>query len=462
LKEIIGVNKCLIIIISLFCLLLMTNIANQNIEYSNRVFLTSIIIQFFSIVNIFSCENEPYSLNKIFYLFALFFFGISPLLQFYNNTQIWYSRPLTEAEYFYTNILIIFILLFFRFFYDVFRKVKISSTIDKRIQNYKEYCLNQNCLNQKGEILIILISLISFLIVFQSNHYNIIPMLIRGGDYVTAITENFQIEESPTKWLIVTNFIRPMPMICFLYYLMTNKKKIGVSVLLFIIALISSSPTGLARYNAAAMYIPVVLLLFPFVRKRNVFSMLLIVGFLFVFPFLNIFRNFSEESKLKFSLDLQMFTTGDFDSYQNFALIVSKNIITYGKQLLGVLFFWIPRSLWPGKPIGSGAFIAEKLNFIFSNVSANYFAEGFINFGFFGIFLFLILMAYVTARFDKIYWTKVETMNNNFLTIIYMICLGMLFFILRGDLLSSFAYTVGFILSGIFIYKIFNTKKLNI
>jgi hypothetical protein len=180
-----------------------------------------------------------------------------------------------------------------------------------------------------------------------------------------------------------------------------------------------------------------------------------------IFPFLNNFRNFGEYTEIKLGFDFQMFLTGDFDSYQNFALIVSNDIVTYGSQLLGVIFFWVPRSLWPGKPIGSGAFVADKLNLIFSNISANYFAEGYINFGFLGIFIFLLLIAYLTAKFDKIYWTRIINLNNNFLTILYLISLGMLFFMLRGDVLSSFAYTIGFILAALFVYKIVNFKTKN-
>lgn len=449
-------SKYLIIIFSILTILLMTITANDAAQFSYRIFLTSIFIQIFSIINIFSRENEPYSLNKIFYLFSLFFFGISPLLQFYTNTQIWYGRPLNETEYFYTNILIIFILIFYRIFYDVFRRVKLNRSMNDTIKKYT--IIN---LTEKGSLLLILISIFSFLIVLQSNNFNIIPMLIRGGDFVSNITGVSASEnESPTKWLIITNFIRPMPMICFLYYLISENKKRGIAVLLFLVALISSSPTGLSRYNAAAMYIPVVLLLFPFTRKKNTFSIIFIAGLLLIFPFLNNFRNFSEDTKIKFGLDFQMFTTGDFDSYQNFALIVSNNIITYGKQLFGVLFFWIPRTLWPSKPIGSGAFLADKLNLIFNNISANYFAEGYINFGFLGIFVFLIIITYFTAKFDKIYWSKIVNTKSNFFTIIYMICLGMLFFILRGDLLSSFAYTFGFIISSVFVYKLLNLKKI--
>lgn len=86
-----------------------------------------------------------------------------------------------------------------------------------------------------------------------------------------------------------------------------------------------------------------------------------------------------------------MFKEGHFDSYQSILSVLNSEIITYGNQLLGVLLFWVPRSIWSNKPIGSGAFMAEITNLDFSNISMNYFAEGYINFGVFGMFLFLLV-----------------------------------------------------------------------
>lgn len=435
---------------------------NGNISayFSLRVFITGMVIQLISIFNIFTKDQEPYSLYKTFFLFSLFFFGIAPLLQSYNNTMIWYTRPLNETEYFYTNILIILILLFYQITYITFRKLKINNTEQRIID---KLIISNLSITKKKKSLLLIVSFFSFFVIFKHYHYLIIPMLVRGGEVVSSLTNNFDGEGmSSTSWLIVSNFIRPLAMMCLYYYFMYTNTSKEWTVLFLSLAVITNFPTGLSRYAAAAMYIPLLLLKAPIMRKKNVFSLTLISGLLLVFPFLSKFRTLSENSQLQLKFDLNMFTSGDFDSYQNFAIVISNNIITYGNQLLGVLFFWIPRSVWPSKPIGSGAFLAEKSNFFFSNVSANYFAEGYINFGFFGIFIFTILLAYITSKMDKIYWEHVlESKQKSFFSIFYLISIGMLFFILRGDLLSSFAYTIGFMCSAVFIFLIINNKKRN-
>ncbi len=442
------------LVVSLFCVIMMIASVKTNSAFSYPVFVTSIIIQVFSIYNIFSRESEPYSLFKVFSLFSLFFFGIAPLLQFYNNTVIWYFRPLSEWETFSTNVLIIFILTFYKIFYDLFRRLNVN---ERSIRKLDVWSINSK-INAKGVISLIAISLCSFFIVFQSNNYSILAMVIRGGEILSEVTGSSEGDGSPTKWLIINNFVRPISMMCFFYYITSPERNKIVFFILLVLAVFTCFPTGMPRFAAAAMYIPFMLLIFKLSRKKNVFSLIFIVGLLVVFPFLDIFRGFSDDAEIKPELNFDMFLQGHFDSYQNFALIVSSNIITYGKQLLGVLFFWMPRSIWHDKPIGSGAFAAEKMNFVFDNVSANYFAEGYINFGLIGIILFVIILAFITARLDVIYWKYVGHIKNNYFTVLYAISLGFLFFILRGDLLSSVAYTFGFVFSALLVYKVLRIK----
>ncbi|GAB3421222.1 hypothetical protein GCM10027516_18380 [Niabella aquatica] len=149
-----------------------------------------------------------------------------------------------------------------------------------------------------------------------------------------------------------------------------------------------------------------------------------------------------------------MFSTANFDSYQNFALIVSEDMITWGRQLLGVFLFWVPRSIWLNKPIGSGALLGEQLNFSWTNISANYFAEGYINFGYVGILLFVIILSAFNAKLDNMYWRYAVNINHNFFKIFYYVLLGMIFFILRGDLLSSFAFTIGYLIAIFIVFKV--------
>uniref|UniRef100_UPI0025E17544 O-antigen polysaccharide polymerase Wzy n=1 Tax=uncultured Chryseobacterium sp. TaxID=259322 RepID=UPI0025E17544 len=330
----------------------------------------------------------------------------------------------------------------YTFFYNFFYKLKKFDRVD-----LKKYDIPTQ-LSLSKSFLLITLSLFSFVAVLYSNNFSILSMLVRGGELKKELST-----ESTSLNLIIAQFLRPISFLCFLFYISTIKKKLVIKIILLVIALITCSPFGIARFYAAAIYLPLLLIVFDFFKRKNVFSASLILGLLFVFPTLNYFRDFSKLSSVKFGLDFKMFNSGHFDSFQNFSLILSHSDVTWGRQLLGVIFFWVPRAVWPSKPEGSGSYLANQLRFSFDNISANFFAEGYINFGIFGIFLFTVLISYVTAYCDKIYWTQFHN-KRNFIKIAYFITLGMFFFMLRGDLLSSFAFTMGFLLSFYTIYRL--------
>ncbi|HHX69333.1 MAG TPA: oligosaccharide repeat unit polymerase, partial [Gallicola sp.] len=333
--------------------------------------------------------------------------------------------------------------IFYLYFYQKKISEKRKNFILKFVIHYK--------LNPLQILLLISLSIISFLMIYNANSNSIVSMLFRGGEFKELI------QMSTTSGLIIHRVFQPLAMMCLLYYISSKTKNILVYFILILLALITCSPLGMARFSAAAMYIPLFLLIIPILRKKNVFSIVFILGLLLVFPFLNNFRNFTG-NEINFGFNFGMFSEGHFDSYQNFALVVSENIVTWGRQLVGVILFWIPRSIWADKPIGSGGFIAEDQGFTFSNVSCNYFAEGYINFGYVGILIFIIALSYITAKLDKMYWTISVYSKNNYFNVIYYVLIGMLFFVLRGDLMSSFAYTIGFLFSIWLVYKVAGVK----
>jgi oligosaccharide repeat unit polymerase len=397
---------------------------------------------------IFSWENLPFSLNKVFYLFCLLFLGIAPLLQYQHNISFWAWDILEERVYVMLNIVILITLIIYQSIYTVFFL---------KIANFKKKNDHTKVLtyffSRSKIFLLILLSLFSFTITLASRGFDLVSLMFRGSEFsVYAV-------ESQTQMLLIDNFVRPLSMMCLLFYLIAERKKsIFVLLILVTLALITCPPSGMPRFAAAALYLPLVLISFPFIRRRNIFPLVFLLSFLFLFPFLNIFRAFNPDSEITgLGFNTEMFLKADFDSYYNFAIIFSENIVTYGRQLLGVVFFWIPRSVWSNKPVGSGSYIADQLGFEFSNISANFFAEGYINFGLIGILLFAIVLAVLTSFMDaKNFFDKSKSI---FFTMMYLLFIGLLFFILRGDLLSSFAYTIGYSTSVFIVTQVAKPQK---
>ena len=306
--------------------------------------------------------------------------------------------------------------------------------------------------------MLFLIYLLSFFVYFKLVDFDVLRLLIRGGDEIEMTSSS----TSTSSYLLISKFIRPMSVASLLIFKMLDKKNIVVEVLLWLILLLANSPFGMARFSVAAFYMPILFLYSSKLKKKYNFSILLVFSILIVFPFLNQFRYWGE-GDITIGFNFDMFLVGHFDSFQMFMRVIKEDIITYGRQLLGVLFFFFPRSLWPDKPIGSGHFVAGESNLYFDNVSMNFLGEGYLNAGFGGIILFLFFIAWFNAYMDTRFW---KSDPNNIFKVNYYLLLGMEFVILRGQLMSFYPITIGYVCSTFFVYKIskihFYTKSKSI
>lgn len=407
-------------------------------KYDQYVFISNfILLLFISFFMVFG-DKYNYSLNKLFYLYNYFFLGIAPILQYSYNINFWTNKNILEKEYFKLNTILIFTLIFYQILYHIFSKIRYN-----KLENYflKKFSLENKKIRML--LLVTLPLLVLCLTVYRLN-FNFKLLFFK----TTLINDNLY-EYSQINNLIYSNFIVIIPFLCLIIFKVLKIKNKAIEIYLVTIFLLINFPTSLSRYAIARVYIPLILFYIKSLRKYFVLNFIIIFGLLYLFPFFNQFRYFESFEAIKFNFDFSMFLEGHFDSYQNFLRVISENIITNGKQLLGVVLFFIPRSIWKEKSIGSGALLAEKANFYFSNIAMNYFGEGYINFGYFGIILFIIFIAYINSRFDKLYW---HCKKNNYFIIFYLLLLSMEIFILRGDLMSSFAYLVGAFSSSLFVY----------
>lgn len=405
--------------------------------YNNQEPIVSCTMSVAVFLSYYFLEKQAiaYSLYKIYYLFSLFFLCIAPFYQFTTQTLIWSSQRIDSEWFFYTTLLVLVAEILFYIGYNV-------RSGPKKVVEYFDVMT----ISTLSLIVLVSISSLSCLFVLYIYNFNTIALLFRGGIQMHDGYNN------QIFGLLLGNFIRPLPLIIFLQFKLIENKKNLVFYLLAILALVTISPTGIARLQAAALYIPVLLLFVKKVSCRNNFTYLFVFGLLLIFPFLNQFRHFGNDLTLSFGLNFDMFLEGHFDAYQNFLLVIQNDVITYGFQLLGPVFFWIPRSVWAGKPIGSGAFVADKLNLYFDNISMPFVAEGYVNFGIIGVLLFSFVLGFICAKLDYQYWI----LKNNTVSfkLVYLILLGMLFFMLRGDLMSSTAFTLGLVSAVYFVENV--------
>lgn len=418
-------------------------VLNYNIE-DFRVIISFVFIILFSANGIFAKNRVNYGLFQIFYLFVLFFLGIAPLFQYLEGITLWGGSPFSSIDYAKTNLLLCSALILYELIY---RKVYTRSyklCIGKGLS----YSVKTECISM---YLLLLTSCICSLYIFA---------FMYGGDIVRMLVRVDAVGDGTgnATGLIGAFFLRPIPAICFLLFKYYNKKNILAEIVLLSLMLITNAPTAIPRFAVAAFYIPLVFVYFKSIHRKYNFALFMVLALLIIFPILDIVRNENREYSLVNSFSMML--DGHFDSYQMFMRVVSTEYITYGKQLLGVIFFFIPRSIWMSKPIGSGYLIAHENNYYFDNLSMNFFGEGYINFGVVGVLIFAIVLAYYNARVDRKYW--IEGYNRSpYFALFFGISIGMEFIIMRGALLNVFPAYFSYILSLKFTYELCRVRNSN-
>jgi len=432
---------------------------------------TYLLIGFISIINLLQeLEWRPFSLNAIFWLFNLTFFFLSPLTSYLTNTY-----PLTKGTFsnltaphllLLTNILILLWSFIFMIVYHTFDGKK--SLFHKSIKRLSLKKINER--NIKTAIIIsIAVSII--LVVWMG-----IRAFLTRGLFGEIAQQKIQ---SKPLLLMSRQFIRSFPAITIgALLLFPIKKKLNKKIIwypliaiLIILTIIVTNPLGAARNWVAAIYLGYFcLIILRKCKNGAVFLLLMLIGLLFVFPALDVGRRlFISKSwgyqtlELKTITPKDLLTSGTFDAYENtcHTIELSKiDGITYGRQLIGSLLFFIPRQIWQNKPKGSGFVIGKYLQnnygLTYANISNPLLSEGYINFGIFGILVFAFIFGKIIAALDCLYYVSVKDSTRlTIYKVLYPFLLGFFFFMLRGDLMSSLAYTVAFVLSFvIFIFKI--------
>jgi hypothetical protein len=143
--------------------------------------------------------------------------------------------------------------------------------------------------------------------------------------------------------------------------------------------------------------------------------------------------------------------SGDFDSFAMFTLgkrALENGLFFYPfQQFLGVLFFWVPRSVWAEKPFDSAIEIARSSSFQFQNLSAPWVLELLLNGGLLLLFLGAFLLPFI---FSKIDFSSNHSSRNS---IHYFILSGSMFILLRGSLLQAFGVVAYALLLGNFLNR---------
>ncbi|ACF14595.1 hypothetical protein Ctha_2143 [Chloroherpeton thalassium ATCC 35110] len=261
-----------------------------------------------------------------------------------------------------------------------------------------------------------------------------------------------------------------------LYASYVRKRYIDV---LFILLLISATGglfifiytwSGFGRLLFAKYFIVILFVWSPVLtKKRNTIIKTLI---LFLFPVIVGVSGILRVQQLRpneYDLNKSI-TTGEgagsiFSTMEHSELVVNHIMderyeLLYGESYLATIFFWIPRNLWPNKPVGFGKqmvkWIQPNLYHTNHSLAGNYVAEAVANYGYFG-YILAIAMIYIVIKLMS-YYVKSNNIYKIIIAVIYIVSIpdliwgGFFSFFVRATLSSMFCVVIIFFMKKIIIY----------
>ncbi|HTN16126.1 MAG TPA: hypothetical protein VL092_00490, partial [Chitinophagaceae bacterium] len=224
-------------------------------------------------------DKFPYSLNKIFWIFCLFFMGLAPLLQYVTGSRPFPWIPdATAGIYLQTNLLILCCMLLFRAVYArQKRENKLLSTPSPMAGGDAD----KKAFLTLGTLVFILAILAQY--------------WLSGSLWYRKLADADTRISNSSLQLLTDKGLKGI-VLCYslLSIHLYRQKKTGLwrTVIILTAAVLTNFPTAIPRYWLATFYIGTGITYFyqSFLRTRRLFEGLLISGLALLFPLLTLAR----------------------------------------------------------------------------------------------------------------------------------------------------------------------------
>lgn len=226
-----------------------------------------------------------------------------------------------------------------------------------------------------------------------------------------------------------------------------NPGTIGISGRLWLIGLLAlnaivNNPISNARYWFLAIVIGLIYSLPSMGPRVYRFSLIAApTAALIAFPYSDYFRRI-DRGPLTIGPLGETISTKDYDQAvmtANGLWYVAEHGHTWGQQLLGAIFFWVPRSAWEGKALDTGVLIGNYLDAGTVNLSSPLWTEFYVDFGWPGVALGFAALGFAAHRLDDTFvrlWSQ-RSQETFVLQLLLPLLAGYSLILLRGPLLQS-------------------------
>jgi hypothetical protein len=391
-----------------------------------------------------SISNRNLNLDTIIWVFMYAFFFLAPVVQLNGDYAVFpNSLGIEESYVLKTNLLI----LLWNVLFLLFRRRINREQMETNTDSIDDYKLLLHTIDWKVRMVYFFIAFFTFIFVFVKLKWQFFLGYADYGD-IFSNKALLLILSISLSGIAFANWI-------FAFAQWKDKKKLFN---LFYFTLSSIALLYLVNpVNNNRSYIGfcAIFIIYFFYHKKfssGKFLFFILFGLFVIFPFLNLFR-YGFQTAVEWpsfnELMFEQLTELHFDAYSNIIATFhycQLHGLSLGYQMLGVLFFFIPRSLWVNKPLSSGEAVGDYISSLrsikFTNISNPIVSEFYINFGIYGVIGGAILFAIIINKLDS----RVKMARYA-----YSLFAGYLFIIYRGDLMSAFAYCFGTYIAMVYV-----------
>lgn len=229
-----------------------------------------------------------------------------------------------------------------------------------------------------------------------------------------------------------------------------------LTVLLGVLTILVANPISNPRYWSGTVLLGILFSL-RWSSSRVGYRVVLVSALsalLIVFPYADYFRYVLRPTSLEPMSEL-LVSKGDYDA--SVQMVAAVNFVsgtggTHGRQILGVLGFFVPRSMWPEKPGATGTLLAQYSGFNQVNVSSPLWIEAFVDGGYLALIVAFIVLGVIASWAQS----QVRVAGNNGATwslLLLPLLAAYSIIILRGSLLSGIGGLVALVFLTWFITK---------
>lgn len=238
-----------------------------------------------------------------------------------------------------------------------------------------------------------------------------VSFILDGRNYTLRL-----VGDNPALAVVLQSFLQIVPLIGLIVGILHWQRQRTRSAVIWLALLAAlclpfDNPLNTARFQFGAYGLMVVL----FVLRGRIPLVLCYIGlisYLVVFmPLMSALRQgtsgFSDLDGDSFGLDFKQL---DYDAFSMFTCAVYRtgdDGFAGGSYLLSVLLFFVPRGIWPDKPVASsidlGQFLMQHHSGWFDNLSCPPFGDFYMDFGSFGVIACGLIYGVVLAWSDRVF-----------------------------------------------------------